>query len=239
MWWNCHGISYGFSLQVGNYLWNCVGVYYLLAVTYASLYKFSKLTKYSRDTPFTYFPRTETGDSQFDFFKKVVSFYPIGNLLAAQDWNLSAAGSQFAVALFTLLYVEFVIPHPTRFNRKLTLSSSIVDTTATLYSMARFSGVVDPQSGDFPRSTIAYCCDAFSISIGSLFGLSPVSAFVESGAGITEGGKTGLTSITTGICFLISIFFAPIFASIPPWATGCTLILVSFLLLSATLISSN
>jgi len=92
--------------------------------------------------------------------------------------------------------------------------------------MARFSGVVDDTTGDFPRSTMAYCTDAISISIGSLFGTSPVTAFVESAAGIAEGGKTGLTAITTGICFLISIFFAPIFASIPPWATGCTLILV-------------
>lgn len=64
------------------------------------------------------------------------------------------------------------------------------------------------------------------ISIGSLFGLSPVTAFIESGAGISEGGKTGLTAMTTGFLFFISIFFAPIFASIPPWATGCTLIIV-------------
>ena len=92
--------------------------------------------------------------------------------------------------------------------------------------MARFSGVVDRETGDFPRSKIAYCTDATCISIGSLFGVSPVTAFVESGAGVAEGGKTGLTAITTGICFLLSVFFAPIFASIPPWATGCTLVLV-------------
>ncbi|RDW82611.1 hypothetical protein BP6252_03723 [Coleophoma cylindrospora] len=171
------------------------------------------IMSWPRDTSFTYFPHTADGDSRFQFFKKVVTFHPIGSVLAAQDWNIGKAGSQFALALFTLLYVD------------------IIDTTATLYSMARFSGVVDPETGDFPRSTLAYCCDAFSISIGSLFGLSPISAFVESGAGISEGGKTGLTSITTGICFLISIFFAPIFASIPPWATGCTLILVGAMMM--------
>src|SRR5271155_2355271 len=93
--------------------------------------------------------------------------------------------------------------------------------------MARFSGVGDPESGDFPRSTLAYCTDAMTIPVGSLFGCSPVTAFIESGAGITEGGRTGLTAMTTGVCFLISLFFAPIFASIPPWATGCTLVLVS------------
>lgn len=58
-------------------------------------------------------------------------------------------------------------------------------------------------------------------------GSSPVTAFIESGAGIAEGGRTGLTAMTAGICFFISLFFAPIFASIPPWATGCTLVLVS------------
>lgn len=68
--------------------------------------------------------------------------------------------------------------------------------------------------------------DSVCISIGALFGTPPVTAFVESGAGIGEGGKTGLTAMVTGLCFFISIFFAPIFASIPPWATGCVLILV-------------
>lgn len=149
----------------------------------------------------------------FQYFKQIVAFHPIENTLAAQDWNVGQAGGHFALALFTFLYVD------------------IVDATATLYSMARFSGVVDPETGDFPRSTLAYCCDAISISIGSLFGCSPVTAFIESGAGITEGGRTGLTAMTTGICFLISVFFAPIFASIPPWATGCTLILVGCMMM--------
>jgi AGZA family xanthine/uracil permease-like MFS transporter len=58
-----------------------------------------------------------------------------------------------------------------------------------------------------------------------------VTAFIESGAGISEGGRTGLTAVTTGICFLISIFFSPIFASIPPWATGCTLVLVGCMMM--------
>jgi len=97
--------------------------------------------------------------------------------------------------------------------------------------MARFSGVVDTKSGDFPRSTIAYCTDSICISIGALFGTSPVTAFIESGAGIAEGGKTGLTAMTTGVCFLISLFFAPIFASIPPWATGCTLVIVGCMMM--------
>jgi len=167
------------------------------------------IISWPRATTFTYFPYTTEGTELFDFFKKVVHFHPIQNILVAQDWNVAGAGPKFALALFTFLYVD------------------ILDCTATLYSMARFSGVVDEKTGAFPRSTLAYCTDAMSISIGSLLGTSPVTAFIESGAGIAEGGRTGLTAMTTGTCFLISLFFAPILASIPPWATGCTLVLVS------------
>ena len=92
----------------------------------------------------------------------------------------------------------------------------ILDCTGTLYSMVRFCGVVDPDTGDFERSTLAYSTDAVSISIGALFGSTPVTAFIESGAGIAAGGRTGLTAMTTGICFFVAIFFAPIAATMAP-----------------------
>ncbi|KAF2447791.1 hypothetical protein P171DRAFT_452975 [Karstenula rhodostoma CBS 690.94] len=170
------------------------------------------IMSWPRGTSFTYFPHTNQGDDRWNFFKQVVDFHPI-TTLNVLDWNISTAPSHFVLALFTFLYVD------------------IIDCTATLYSMARFSGVVDPDTGDFPRSTLAYCTDALCISVGSLLGVSPVTAFIESGAGIAEGGKTGLTAMTCGLCFFISMFFAPIFASIPPWATGCTLILVGCLMM--------
>lgn len=169
----------------------------------------SQLTHLSRNTSFTYFPYTIEGENRYQFFREIVAFHPIETTLAVQEWNLKGtSGAQFALALVTFLYVD------------------IIDCTATLYSMAKFCDVVE-DNGDFPRSTVAYCTDAACISIGSLFGCSPVTAFIESGAGIAEGGRTGLTAISTGFCFLISLFFAPILASIPPWATGSTLILVS------------
>lgn len=180
-----------------------------MAVGTIFLFVKSKLTIVSRHTAMTFFPDTALGDHRWQFFKKVVQFQPIDKTLNVLDWNITEEPGQFALALFTFLYVD------------------IIDCTATLYSMARFCGVVDPETGDFPRSTLAYCTDAFCISIGALFGTSPVTVFIESGAGIVEGGKTGLTAMTGGLCFIISMFFAPIFASIPPWATGCTLILVS------------
>jgi AGZA family xanthine/uracil permease-like MFS transporter len=119
------------------------------------------------------------------------------------------------LALITFLYVD------------------ILDATGTLYSMARFCGAIDEDTQDFEGSAVAYIVDATSITIGSLFGSPPVTAFIESGAGISEGGATGITACVTGLCFFISIFFAPIFASIPPWATGCTLILVGAMMARA------
>jgi len=166
------------------------------------------IISWPRPTSVTYFPHTPEGNDSFDFFKKVVTFHPIEKTLNVLDFNLSGVSGQFGLAFITFLYVD------------------ILDCTGTLYSMARFCGAIDEKTQDFEGSAIAYLVDAFSISIGSLFGSSPVTAFIESGAGISEGGATGITAMVTGICFFISIFFAPIFASIPPWATGCTLILV-------------
>ncbi|KAF2120536.1 permease family-domain-containing protein [Lophiotrema nucula] len=171
------------------------------------------IMSWPRTTSFTYFPYDAAGTDRWNFFRKVANFHPIDASLNALDWDISKDPSHFVLALFTFLYVD------------------IIDCTATLYSMARFAGVVDPETGDFPRSTLAYCTDALCISVGSLLGTSPVTAFIESGAGIAEGGKTGLTAMTCGICFFISMFFAPIFASIPPWATGCTLVLVGCLMM--------
>ncbi|KAI0396152.1 hypothetical protein F5Y17DRAFT_420522, partial [Xylariaceae sp. FL0594] len=171
------------------------------------------ILSWPRNTTWTYFPYTAEGEDRFQFFRQVVAFHPIQTTLAVQQWNLSGtSGAQFALALVTFLYVD------------------IIDCTATLYSMAKFCGVVE-EDGDFPRSTIAYCTDAACISIGSLFGCSPVTCFIESGAGIAEGGRTGLTAISSGFCFLISLFFAPILASVPPWATGATLVLVGCLMI--------
>ncbi|KAJ6120472.1 hypothetical protein N7523_004752 [Penicillium sp. IBT 18751x] len=173
------------------------------------------IISWPRTTPVTYFPYTELGDSMFDFFKQVVTFHPIKHTLAVQKWDISGHGGQFGLAFITFLYVD------------------ILDTTGTMYSMARFAGAIDEKTQDFEGSAIAYMVDAISISIGSLLGSPPVTAFVESGAGISEGGKTGLTSCMTGIAFFIAVFFAPIFASIPAWATGCTLVIVGALMAKA------
>ncbi|PHH60740.1 hypothetical protein CDD81_1278 [Ophiocordyceps australis] len=166
------------------------------------------VVSWPRGTPVTLFPYTPLGDDGFAFFKKVVSLHPIQSILNVLQWRVAHHAGQFGLALVTFLYVD------------------ILDCTGTLYSMARFAKLVDPVTQDFEGSSVAYMVDGLCISIGALLGVPPVTTFVESGAGISEGGKTGLTALVTGLCFFLSIFFAPIFASIPPWATGCVLVLV-------------
>lgn len=133
--------------------------------------------------------------------------------------------------------------HWVSFNCVFTVDSiKVASYFSTLYSMAKFAGLQDPITMDFENSTIAYCVDAFAISMGALMGTSPVTTFVESATGIrgmihmvsvvigsnfsAEGGKTGIAGMVTGLAFLVSIFFAPIFSSIPGWATGGALVFV-------------
>ncbi|KAG0271936.1 hypothetical protein BGZ95_000190 [Linnemannia exigua] len=158
-----------------------------------------------RGTDFTYFPYTPAGEASFEYFKKVVTFHPIQMTFAKMNFELD--NHEIWIALITFLYVD------------------IMDTTGTLYSMAKFGGYMY-RNGDFDGSTAAFLCDASSITLGAVFGVPPVTAYIESGAGITEGGRTGLTSIFTAFLFFISLFFSPIFASFPPWATGPALIVV-------------
>ncbi|KAJ3758029.1 permease family-domain-containing protein [Lentinula raphanica] len=169
------------------------------------------IISWPRPTAVTYFPHTDAGDALFDYFKQVVTFHPLSKVGNVIDYNYG--NPRVWYALITFLYVD------------------ILDTTGTLYSMAKFAGLRDPVTLDFEGSTMAYCVDAFSISMGALVGTSPVTAFIESATGISEGGKTGITAIVVGLAFFVSIFFAPIFASIPGWATGGALIIVGSLMI--------
>jgi len=171
----------------------------------------TSIISWPRPTAVTYFPHTPAGDNLFNFFKQVVTFHPLQHIGNALDHNYSKGKVWYA--LITFLYVD------------------ILDTTGTLYSMAKFAGLRDPVTLDFENSTVAYCVDAFSISMGALLGTSPVTAFIESATGIAEGGKTGITAMVTGLAFFISVFFAPIFASIPSWATGGALVVVGSLMI--------
>ena len=133
-----------------------------------------------------------------------MSIEPLDRLFAQYTGDLGPV----AVALITLLYVDFL------------------DTSGTLFALASSLGYVDPDTGDFPKSRLAFTADAVATSFGSLLGLSPVTSYIEAAAGVEAGAKTGMTAVFCGIFFFFSIFFAPIIASVPPWATGGTLVLV-------------
>ncbi|GAN00728.1 inner membrane protein yieG [Mucor ambiguus] len=170
------------------------------------------ITSWPRNSPITYFPHTPAGDEMFNYFKKVVTVSNLKHVLGRFDFNFN--NREIWIALITFLYVD------------------ILDTTGTMYSMARYGGFTD-KSGDFEHSTRAFLTDACCVSIGACFGTSSCTTFVESGAGIAEGGRTGLTAITVAFGFFISIFFSPIFASFPPWSTGPALILVGSMMTSS------
>ncbi|KAH9888640.1 purine transporter [Xylariomycetidae sp. FL2044] len=191
------------------------------------------IISWPRTTSVTYFPYTAVGNDSFDFFKQVVDFHKISKTLTVQQWDISQYGGEFGLALITFLYVDILDTTVRKVASERSPKPPAPVSLSRADSMARFAKVMDPVTEDFEGSTLAYMVDAISISIGSLLGCPPVTAFVESGAGISEGGRTGLTSMTTGICFFISIFFAPIFASIPPWATGCVLVLVGSMMMPA------
>lgn len=168
-----------------------------------------------RNTKVTAFPHTAAGDSAYDYFKKVVEFHPIKKTAGALSFKGLNKGN-FWEAMVTFLYVD------------------ILDTTGTLYSMARFAGFTD-EKGNFEGQYAAFMSDASAIVVGSLLGTSPVTAFVESSTGIREGGRTGMTALTVAAYFFLSLFFTPLLASIPAWAVGPPLILVGVLMMRAVL----
>ncbi|XP_071709860.1 adenine/guanine permease AZG1-like [Rutidosis leptorrhynchoides] len=164
-----------------------------------------------RNTQVTAFPNTPAGDAAHDYFKQIVDVHKIQKTAGALSFSSINKG-YFWEALVTFLYVD------------------ILDTTGTLYSMARFAGFAD-ENGDFEGQYFAFMSDASSIVIGSLLGTSPVTAFIESSTGIREGGRTGMTALTVAGYFMLAFFFTPLLASIPSWAVGPPLILVGVLMM--------
>ena len=107
-----------------------------------------------------------------------------------------------------------------------------LDTSGTLFGLVSNMGCID-EKGDFPRSRMAYSCDGLGTIVGSFFGLSPITSYIESAAGVSTGSRTGLTACFCGFFFFLSIFFAPIIASIPAWATGGALVVVGSMMAKA------
>ncbi len=106
----------------------------------------------------------------------------------------------------------------------------LFDTIGTVIGCASKANLLD-SDGKLPKVKQVLLTDAIGTTAGSLLGTSTVTTFVESSAGIAEGGKTGLTALTAGALFLAALFFSPIFLAIPAFATAPALIIVGFLMM--------
>ncbi len=119
----------------------------------------------------------------------------------------------FIVVVFAFLFVD------------------LFDTLGTLIGVASKADMLD-EEGKLPAIKPALMADAIATSAGAVLGTSTTTTYVESAAGVGAGGRTGLTSLTTAILFLLSMLLAPIFIAIPSFATAPALVIVGFLMFS-------
>ncbi|MDQ6422562.1 NCS2 family permease [Paenibacillus sp. LHD-117] len=109
----------------------------------------------------------------------------------------------------------------------------LFDTFGTLIGTANRAGIMkNPEEGK-KRVGKAMLVDAIGVGGGAVLGTSTVTAYVESSAGIAQGGRSGLTAITTGVCFLLAIFLSPLVALVPGSATAAALIIVGVLMMQS------
>ena len=120
----------------------------------------------------------------------------------------------FLVVMFAFLFVD------------------MFDTLGTLIGVASKADMLD-KDGKLPQIRGALLADAVGTSVGALFGTSTTTTFVESAAGVAEGGRTGLTAVVAAILFGLSLFLSPIFLAIPSFATAPALVVVGFLMMTS------
>ena len=143
-------------------------------------------------------------------------FSSLGNTFG-QVFNLDFTNfniGNFIVVMFAFLFVD------------------LFDTLGTLIGVASKADMLD-EEGKLPRIKGALMADSSATCAGAVLGTSTTTTFVESASGVTEGGRTGLTSMTTGILFLLAVVFSPLFLTIPSFATAPALIIVGFYMMGS------
>lgn len=120
------------------------------------------------------------------------------------------------IIVFTLLFVD------------------LFDCIGTVIGVTGRAGMIG-HDGKIPKLKEVFVVDSVSTTVGSMMGTSTVAVYVESAAGVNEGGRSGLTSAVTGICFLVALFFSPLFLSIPAAATTPVLVLVGLMMMGSVL----
>ena len=108
----------------------------------------------------------------------------------------------------------------------------LFDTSGTLIAVADKANLLD-DDGNLPKVDRALLADSSATVIGSLIGTSSTTSYIESAAGVASGGRTGLTAVTTSLLFLLVLFFSPIAAMIPAYATAPALLFVAVLMMSS------
>ena len=121
--------------------------------------------------------------------------------------------TDMVIVVFTFLFVD------------------LFDTIGTLIGVSTRAGLM--KNGKIPRLKQAFFVDAIGTTVGAMMGTSTVTTFVESAAGVEEGGRSGLTAFVSGVCFLLAIFFAPFFLAIPASATAPVLVLVGLMMMAS------
>ena len=109
---------------------------------------------------------------------------------------------------------------------------NLFDSSGTLIAVTTKAGFADKQ-GRFPRMKQALFVDSTAAMAGSLMGTSAVSTYIESGSGVSVGGRTGLTAVVVGVLFLLTIFFSPLASVVPAYATAGALVFVGILMASS------
>lgn len=130
------------------------------------------------------------------------------------DFSALKSITEFIVVIFAFLFVD------------------IFDTLGTLIGVSSKANMLD-KDGKLPRIKGALLADAIATSAGAVLGTSTTTTFVESASGVTEGGRTGLTAVVTGLLFLLSVIFSPLFLTIPSFATAPALIIVGFYMIAS------
>ena len=120
----------------------------------------------------------------------------------------------FIVIMFSFLFVD------------------LFDTLGTLIGVSSKANMLD-KDGKLPRIKGALLADAVATSVGAVFGTSTTTTYVESASGVTEGGRTGLTAVVTGLLFLLALIFSPLFLTIPSFATAPALVIVGFYMMGS------
>lgn len=142
----------------------------------------------------------------------IVSMPPsISSVFLKFEWH-NIFTLDMVIVLFTLLFMD------------------MFDTIGTLVGVATKAKMLD-ENGKVPNIKKALFADAIGTTFGACVGTSTVSTFVESAAGVAEGGRTGLTAISTAIMFTLALFFSPLFASITPAVTCSALVLVGLFMI--------